>query len=180
MAKTGGWATDGKPNWRAACDDKRYATFNGKCASGDLMGAALERWQGTMSGKFLEDTDPSPCGCFASGMCLDTNVTNSTTVADMGQLCDERFGHKNWTTYGAENSPPENLIGYDVEKLDKTDLDSELNTLSMSMVWPYQLLWCADGTYRCNVLYCREYVCKDEFWTGMCGDFFLKKFGWVA
>jgi len=166
-----GWGKGGRPNWSTWCLDARYEPYASKCAAGDLDGAGLVQYQLTTAGKFGEHTAEMDASyCFMDGHCTNTAVTNSTTLAEAIQMCDDRFGREAWTSYGKENSLPEHEIGFALE---------DLATLSNGFTDPKQtrpfiLAACAMGNYHCDVRYCQHY-CKSEHYARKYG-YLEKKF----
>jgi len=169
-----GWASEGRPNWKTWCLDSRYAPYAGRCAAGDLAGAALLQFQRTTAGEYGEHTmELDASACFMDGHCANAAVTSSTTVEEAVRMCDERFGRKAWSTFGSESSPPENRMGFALDGL--TDYSNGF--ASVNQTRPYMLAACAMGNYHCDVMYCRHY-CGDERYVRKYGHL-LEKHGWV-
>mmetsp|Transcript_71334 Transcript_71334/g.162047 ORF Transcript_71334/g.162047 Transcript_71334/m.162047 type:complete len:325 (-) Transcript_71334:92-1066(-) len=110
--------------------------------------------------------------CFLAGHCNDTEVSESTTVADMERMCDNRWGHKSWTEYRAVAGPLAAaadsyqrgslklgpvLLGESFEGFKDVSVDG-----GVARSWAQ--LACGMGNYHCDVMYCKEKFCSDPDW----------------
>mmetsp|Transcript_1170 Transcript_1170/g.1299 ORF Transcript_1170/g.1299 Transcript_1170/m.1299 type:complete len:275 (-) Transcript_1170:1-825(-) len=155
-----GWGKGGQPNWSIWCLDSRYEPYASKCAAGDLDGAGLVQYQLTTAGHYGEHiAELDASSCFMDGHCANTAVTNSTTAAEAIQMCDDRFGREVWTSYGKENSRPEDKIGFALEEIPSYS-DGFTHP---EQTRPFILAACAMGNYHCDIRYCQNY-CQDEYY----------------
>jgi len=101
--------------------------------------------------------------CFYEKHCSNNKVTTDTTIEQAEKLCDARYGHSKWTSFGVQNWGMQRwwqLSG----KMNKTDgYHSRIPTQALGK------MFCAMGNYHCNVMYCKETFCKDPE--------YIKKYG---
>eukprot|EP00411_Alexandrium_monilatum_P084549 CAMPEP_0175710406 /NCGR_PEP_ID=MMETSP0097-20121207/40066_1 /TAXON_ID=311494 /ORGANISM="Alexandrium monilatum, Strain CCMP3105" /LENGTH=305 /DNA_ID=CAMNT_0017017825 /DNA_START=44 /DNA_END=961 /DNA_ORIENTATION=+ len=171
-----GLAPGGIPDLHVWCYSEESYQYISRCATGDLIGAAKIRYLLTRAGYFgglAHETDGSLC--FLEGYCADTDVSENTTLGEAMQLCDERYGHEDWIHSGSLFSPAENAVGYAQEE---TWRDPRNGYANRSQTRPLGLAACARGCYHCDVMYCRENYCKDEYYIKKYGHF-LKGATWV-
>eukprot|EP00413_Alexandrium_margalefii_P002387 CAMPEP_0204523100 /NCGR_PEP_ID=MMETSP0661-20131031/6666_1 /ASSEMBLY_ACC=CAM_ASM_000606 /TAXON_ID=109239 /ORGANISM="Alexandrium margalefi, Strain AMGDE01CS-322" /LENGTH=227 /DNA_ID=CAMNT_0051528797 /DNA_START=199 /DNA_END=882 /DNA_ORIENTATION=- len=173
--QTEGVAADGKPNFLFWCPDPRYAAYMTRCAAGHLVEAGLLQFALTEAGMFgglTRENDGSYC--FLEGHCVNTEVTENTTLEEAVKMCDDRFGRKAWAQYGKVGAPPEDLTGYGLEE----QTDPRNGFTSRKQTRPFVLAACAMGNFHCDVIYCRETYCKNPYYIDKYGHF-LKDLGWI-
>lgn len=103
--------------------------------------------------------------CFAAGHCNKTSVdpsrfkafdrsqvTEHTTLLEAEGMCDAIYGEK-WKHMG--------ILKYFGMKPDGFGKKNEFAKLA-----------CAMGNWHCDVIYCREFYCEDEYW--------VKRYGYKA
>uniref|UniRef100_A0A7S2ACV4 Uncharacterized protein n=1 Tax=Alexandrium andersonii TaxID=327968 RepID=A0A7S2ACV4_9DINO len=171
-----GLAPDGKPNYFNWCSQSDSSAWMSKCAAGDLLGSAKTRYflvNNGMYGGLKQELDGS--ACFLEGHCTNTAVTENTTAEETAAMCDKQYGHEAWTRFGSSHAPPENAIGFGMEN---GFADYRNGYLSHAQSRPFALASCAMGSFHCDVVYCRENYCKDEYYIKKYGHF-LKEEGWV-
>eukprot|EP00931_Biecheleriopsis_adriatica_P093310 TRINITY_DN67056_c0_g1_i1.p1 TRINITY_DN67056_c0_g1~~TRINITY_DN67056_c0_g1_i1.p1 ORF type:complete len:360 (+),score=76.38 TRINITY_DN67056_c0_g1_i1:99-1178(+) len=160
------------PNLQSWCMSPGYQDYVHMClASKDLVKAGQIQYQQTKEGKFGPHTfDLDGSYCFIEGHCLNTAVTNSTTLEEANQMCDQRYGRERWAkfgTFGISDNPifhlPTNL---------SNGFDGQQNTA------PYLVAACAMGNYHCDVVYCKETYCKDPYMVQKYSHF-LDDLGWT-
>jgi len=158
-------------NLRSWCLSPSYAPYVSQCiGAGDLDGAAKTQFEMTTAGAFGEFTNELDGSyCFIEGHCTNTAVTNATTLEEATRMCDERYGHGAWAHAG---SLPETLATA------TATLDEKNGFASSDQTRHFVLLACAMGNYHCDVRYCHETYCKDEYYIRKYGHF-LKDNGWV-
>jgi len=104
--------------------------------------------------------------CFLEGHCVNEAVTPDTTLAEAEALCDEKYGHEEWTSLSMLKMP--------------IDLSSSKADGFKSRSWTsyFGKLACAMGNYHCDVIYCRETYCKMDHYKSKY-EHFLKENGWA-
>jgi len=168
-----GAAHKGRPNYKLWCAVPHYEAYASRCAVGDLDGAGKIQFHLTTAGHFgplTKEMDGSYC--FIDGHCANGEVTNDTTVQDAIEMCDARFGRQAWAAWGSESMPQEDHLDYSVP----TDMTKGYQNPEQTR--PSLLAACAMGNYHCDVRYCLETYCKEEYYVKKYGHL-LKKFGWV-
>jgi len=169
-----GAAQQGLPNYKLWCALPHYEEYASKCAAGDLAAAGQLQFRLTSSGHFGAHTkELDGSACFIEGHCANKEVTNKTTVQEAVGMCDKRFGRQDWASWGSTTVPYHDQLGYSVPADASKGYHSRLQTR------PTVLAACAMGNYHCDVMYCRETYCKDEYYVKKYGGL-LKAFGWVA
>mmetsp|Transcript_89526 Transcript_89526/g.200296 ORF Transcript_89526/g.200296 Transcript_89526/m.200296 type:complete len:277 (-) Transcript_89526:69-899(-) len=171
----GGVATDGKVNYQAWCNGPEKLPHLTKCVAGDLDGAGRLQFEMGKAGVF---GDPREYGeidasyCFMEGHCVNSEVTNDTTLDEAVQQCDKRFGRDAWAHAGSAGF----LVDFTSHFMGLTDPANGFT--SSSQTRPFLLLACAMGNYHCDVRYCQVTYCKDEYYVKKYGHY-LKEYGWV-
>jgi len=120
--------------------------------------------------------------CFLAGHCNNTEVNTGTTVADMEQMCDKRWGRKKWAEYRYYAGPL--FAAYDSATsgglapgaLPKTihegvkkglsGVFSDLHDVAVDdgIARSWATLSCGLGSYHCDVMYCQQNFCSDPSW----------------
>jgi len=138
------------PNFAAWCTNPAYESYVGECVvNKDLIKAAHRLYSMTALGDLGEASlEKDASMCFVEGYCADTRVTANTTIEEASQICDDRYGHDRWTNYGAESSN------------DRPGYEKGPVFAKRSETMPYAISTCAQGSYHCNVMYCKETHCK--------------------
>lgn len=95
--------------------------------------------------------------CFAMGHCLETRVTDATTMAEAEQLCDEKYGHKAWASLTISQL----LTGFS-SAIARGQISSTFAFKTRESARPWAELACAMGNLHCDVVYCRENYCNKE------------------
>jgi len=168
-----GAAPQGAPNYKLWCALPHYEEYASACAAGDLASAGQLQFRLTSSGHFGAHTkELDGSACFIEGHCANKEVTNKTTVQEAVGMCDQRFGRQVWASWGSEAMPLQDHLDYDVP----ADMSKGYQSPQQSR--PTVLAACAMGNYHCDVMYCRETYCKDEYYVKKYGGL-LKAFGWV-
>lgn len=157
-AWTQGLAHDGV-NLHSWCAVPDYQDFVHQClVEKDLVKAGHTQFEKTKSGEFGEFVylmDGSYC--FIEGHCLNTAVTENTTLAEASKMCDDRYGHERWTSFGSSGSKDT----VDFIK-NRTGADFSNGMSGKEHTTGFLLAACAMGNYHCDVMYCKETYCKQE------------------
>lgn len=96
--------------------------------------------------------------CYLAGLWNDTSVTETTSLGEMEQICDARYGDA-WKKLSLQD-------------LAKAPIDEDTGFKTRRGAEIYAMVACAGGNYHCDVMYCRETYCKK--------DFYSKQFGHLA
>lgn len=154
-------ATQADNNLYAWCSVPQYADYVTAClVDKDLVKAAWVQFNATAAGEVSElDGDvllsADASYCFLAGHCSNTAVTNSTTLEDAEQMCDDRYGHEGWSTFLQANSDRSKLKEHVVKDMEiHKDHFSDRESASY-----YVKLACAMGNFHCDVVYCKETYC---------------------
>lgn len=91
--------------------------------------------------------------CFKEKHCLDTKVTVNTTVAEAEKFCDEKYGHDAWAKLNLISGKPKSKY-----------FTKETGFQDSATPAFFGKMACAMGNYHCDIMYCKETYCKDEFY----------------
>lgn len=168
---TKGLAANG-PNFQSWCFIPQYQNYIHEClVKKDIAKAAVVQFQMTKAGTFGPNAyEMDGSYCFIEGHCSNNRVTHSTTLEEASQMCDERYGRSRWAKFGSTSS--QDVLAKPPPKNASNGLDGQENTA------PYLIAACAMGTYHCDVMYCKETHCKDEYLVKKFGHF-LSDLGWT-
>lgn len=101
--------------------------------------------------------------CFLEKHCSNSRITANTTLSEAELACNERFG-RNWTNVGfALMERQQRWWQLSGVMNVKTGFHSREPTQAFSK------LACAMGNYHCDVVYCKENYCQNEY--------YVKKYG---
>jgi hypothetical protein len=147
---------DGHANPRAWCYKWTWfhlSSMLDQCLSHrDISAGAQELFQ---KHKRIGQSELMGSYCFYEKHCSNKQVTVDTTIEQAEKLCDARYGHSKWASFGVQNWGMQRwwrLSG----KMNNTDgFHSRVPTQSLAR------MFCAMGNYHCNVMYCKETYCKD-------------------
>jgi hypothetical protein len=147
---------DGHANPRAWCYKWTWHHLNSiveECLSHrDITASAQDLFQ---KHKRIGQAELMGSYCFYEKHCSNSKVTIDTTVEQAEKMCDARYGHSKWASFGVQNWGMQRwwrLSG----KMNNTDgFHSRIPTQSLAK------MFCAMGNYHCNVMYCKETYCKD-------------------
>lgn len=168
LAKGMGYHGVNLPLW---CFAPQYAPYASQCVAGDLDRAGKTLFELTKAGTFGENVlEMDASYCFIDGHCTNSEVTNSTTLEEATRMCDERFGREAWVHAG-------NLLST-LKSTMTSPLPNANGFTSQEQTRPFLLFACAMGNYHCDVRYCHETYCKDEYYIRKYSHF-LKDYGWV-
>mmetsp|Transcript_84230 Transcript_84230/g.188070 ORF Transcript_84230/g.188070 Transcript_84230/m.188070 type:complete len:279 (-) Transcript_84230:120-956(-) len=171
--RDGGYSATGKVDYQMWCINPPFAPYITKCIAGDVDGAAkVMADMGKAGIQNEKEMNYAASECFLQGHCVNTDVTNSTTVEDSLRMCDERFGHEEWTSAGGAGWIKDSLVAR------FSNLDKLHGAKSLDEVRTMTSVTCAFGHYHCRVRFCQLHVCKDEYYIRKYGHF-LKDYGWV-
>jgi len=167
-----GMAVQG-PYMKSWCDSADYQDYAYEClVTKDLVKAGHIQYNNTKAGKFAPNAfELVGSYCFIEGHCLNTAVTNSTTLEEANLMCDERYGHERWARYGSSSSsdiPSDALVPKD----SSNGFEGQQSTTTALVAA------CAMGNYHCDVIYCKETYCKDEYMVKKYGHW-LQDLGWT-
>eukprot|EP00930_Biecheleria_cincta_P086503 TRINITY_DN75789_c0_g1_i1.p1 TRINITY_DN75789_c0_g1~~TRINITY_DN75789_c0_g1_i1.p1 ORF type:complete len:305 (+),score=45.95 TRINITY_DN75789_c0_g1_i1:69-917(+) len=172
-AVTQGLAHNGV-NLQSWCNMPEYQDFVYQClVEKDLVKAGHTQFGKTKSGEFGESTYLADGSyCFIEGHCLNTAVTENTTLAEAAQMCDARYGHERWTSFGS-------LGDKDSWEFQNNFANGDMSNgfSGQEQTTGFLLGACAMGNYHCDVIYCRETYCKQEDLREKFGHF-LHDYGW--
>lgn len=162
-----------KEGTQAATDDG-HADWTNWCDQ-PLLGAALKCYEGNLTafanvhaevnkrmGLVTDKLDAAYCNQMGHCGYIDGSpVTNSgeltenTTLAEAEKVCDARFGHDAWTTFTASDADAKwkEALPYGGGAFG--------GKLNPSGSYARGKLACAQGTYHCDVIYCRQYLCNN-------------------
>mmetsp|Transcript_61068 Transcript_61068/g.137600 ORF Transcript_61068/g.137600 Transcript_61068/m.137600 type:complete len:176 (-) Transcript_61068:119-646(-) len=110
--------------------------------------------------------------CFQWGHCNNTEVTESTTVAEMEQMCDARFGgRQEWTeNFHLIGGLSRGILGGVFSGGIRTNLKHPMQvTVDMGFLTAFAKMACAMGNYHCDVVYCKQQYCSDPAWKAQYG-----------
>eukprot|EP00416_Gambierdiscus_australes_P043146 CAMPEP_0171096740 /NCGR_PEP_ID=MMETSP0766_2-20121228/45768_1 /TAXON_ID=439317 /ORGANISM="Gambierdiscus australes, Strain CAWD 149" /LENGTH=260 /DNA_ID=CAMNT_0011555791 /DNA_START=57 /DNA_END=839 /DNA_ORIENTATION=+ len=159
----------GKPNYQMWCAFPNHAEYASKCQAGDLDGASKVHFEGAAR-RHTSEMDASMC--FIDGHCVNTAVSNTTTVEEAIRMCDERLGRETWANWGGRGTPVQHRLGYAA----LTDVSKGFDHREQTL--PYLIASCAMGNYHCDVHACQSTYCKDQHYIQKYGHF-LETHGWV-
>lgn len=167
------WGTIDGPNMQIWCNATAYEDYVAEClVKKEMVSAGHIQYESTVAGnhgKFTAELDGSYC--FIEGHCLNTAVTNSTTLEEANHMCDQRYGHERWTSFGSLHSQ---------DKLPSAMPANPANGFTaQEQTTPFLLAACAMGNYHCDVVYCKETYCKNDYYVQKYGHF-LDDLGWTS
>jgi len=165
-------------NLRFWCLAPGYQDFVHQClVEKDLVKAGHTQFEQTKSGKFGEHVyEVDGSYCFIEGHCLNTAVTENTTSAEASKMCDARFGHERWTSFGSLGS--KDTLEFVKQKSDFFSKGNQSNGMpGNELTTGFLLAACAMGNYHCDVMYCRETYCKQKDLREKFSHF-LHDYGW--
>jgi len=151
---------DGHANVRSWCMPglEHYAdTLLKECITGRDPKTSAAALLSSSTTEGLQELDAS--FCFSEGHCSNAQVSDESTVEQAEKICDEMFGRAAWTSefmqsvskaFASRNSKKPALM-----KL-KNGFTSKAMTKALS------LAACAQGTFHCEVQYCKHTHCKDS------------------
>jgi len=173
------------PNLQLWCAATEYENYVSEClAKKDLVSAAHTQYNDTVAGRFgpfTHELDGSYC--FIEGHCLNEAVSSTTTLEEAAQMCDDRYGHERWASFGnplsqismVRNVAPA-IVGATLANLHG---DPSGGFTGQSQTTDFLLAACAMGNYHCDVVYCKETYCKNEYYIKKYGHF-LEELGWTS
>eukprot|EP00416_Gambierdiscus_australes_P036286 CAMPEP_0171093218 /NCGR_PEP_ID=MMETSP0766_2-20121228/38952_1 /TAXON_ID=439317 /ORGANISM="Gambierdiscus australes, Strain CAWD 149" /LENGTH=266 /DNA_ID=CAMNT_0011551631 /DNA_START=64 /DNA_END=864 /DNA_ORIENTATION=+ len=111
--------------------------------------------------------------CFIFGHCDGKEpLPDGTTLQEMEQMCDERFGHEHWTTkfHMMSGLAKGTLADVFTGKM-STDLRHPMQNIRIGMGFSkaFAELACGMGNYHCDSVYCKEMYCSDPGWKAKYG-----------
>ena len=95
--------------------------------------------------------------CFSAGHCLETRVTNATTIADAERLCDEKYGRAVWSTLTIQD-----VLATELSAAVRGQLSLQTGIQNHEAAVRFAQVACAMGNFHCDVIYCRENYCNKE------------------
>jgi len=132
-------ATNGHSNPNALCKEPVKLNAYKKCIiDRDPVKAAQMMWEYR-----FPKSDEDGQYCYAAGHCNNTGVTENTTVQEAEQMCNQVYGNDVWSG-----------IGYEMLQGQRRSQMGRKNRWAQ--------IACAEGKWHCDVIYCRETVCKDD------------------
>jgi len=159
--------TDGHANVRSWCMPglERYAsTVVKECVvNKDLRQSSKLQLTRTFN-DWADELDASYC--FAEGHCTNAVASDYTTMTDMENMCDYRFGgRKGWTRNFVKSlqrlmSMPKSLTNW-------VSLKSGISTQRITRI--LSKMSCAQGTFHCDIQYCKNTYCRDEYYVSKYG-----------
>jgi len=178
---------DGHVNYQKWCSlYPRYSQPITACAAGDYDQYAKLMYaeQANMSKNVLRPHMHHVQSqlCFLAGHCNNTEVSAATTLDDMYQMCDKRWGRKRWATYRDKAGPiaaaldsaqrhglasgavPEGA-GFKQRWSARRDI-----SVDGGIAKSWKLLSCGLGSYHCDVMYCQQNFCNDPEWKRKHGE----------
>ena len=165
-------ATGDGPNFQTWCAGPQYEEYVSQCIiDRDLVGAGRTYHDQAEEGLHGPDTyELDASYCFLEGFCLNTAVTNDTTVEEATHMCNQRYGDR-WRT--AENPTQTPAITEFAAAYDPASPGFP----SRDLTTPFVLLACMMGNYHCDVMMCKATHCQDQGMVARYGHF-LTDLGW--
>jgi len=137
---------------------ENYAEYAKEClVTRDLRAAATALYT-AQSAAGLDNIDASYC--FFEGHCSNKLVTDDTPPNDADLMCDYRFQHKHWVMNF--NSVLKKIFDNTTYQPTLITIDDGLK--SQRLARQMTKFACAQGTYHCDVMYCKHTYCSDTYY----------------
>lgn len=158
------WATpDGHPDWHTWCENlPGHVEAALACYHGDLRGYG--RIMHRVQSKLVLGAVPflDAHYCFSHGHCDNEDIGPNMTIEAMEAYCDDKFGHRNWTTQS---------------RLLLNPFDIRTNPFKGKIAWfskkaeeSFAMLACGQGNYHCDAIMCKQEYCNKDVWRKRYGD----------
>lgn len=157
---------DGHTNLRAWCMAyPLYGTSLQKCVlDGDSIGYAQETFAAQTQFNLVR---ADAVYCFVAGHCNNTEVNVNTTTKEAEEICDQKYGHEQWTKVGWQDfmnvlARAQQLVKEGTEALHEQKTSwADLVKLAKHESDISAMTACAMGNYHCDVFYCKQNYCHN-------------------
>lgn len=161
--------SSGQPYYQTFCIEGLHRD-QGKYASACIAEHELKKAAG-LQRQWAEDnnaTEIHASMCFMEGHCTNTQVTEKTTAEEAIAMCDKRYSRAGWTAMFAPavTGKMRLMMG---SKDGRFSQESGVTDQHISKYM--QKMACAQGTYHCDVMTCKQTYCKEEK--------FMSKYGYL-
>mmetsp|Transcript_120374 Transcript_120374/g.351648 ORF Transcript_120374/g.351648 Transcript_120374/m.351648 type:complete len:175 (+) Transcript_120374:1-525(+) len=166
---------DAHANLRSWCMPglEKYAnTVVKECLVNDNKKASAKAMYQQAFKDYSDELDASYC--FLEGHCTNTVVHDNTSLFEMEVICDYRFTRKGWTMNFLKAMKRLMTMKTAFSSLVSTKTGFRTQRLTRHL----SKMACAQGTFHCDVMYCKHTYCRDEYYVNKYGGL-LKAFGWV-
>jgi len=155
-----GMAVNGEPNLRSWCLVPMYESYMRTClVDKDLVKAGKIQYEWSLNMHAgVDEADASYC--FIEGHCTNTAVTNETTLEEANKMCDERYGHEEWTKTASLAKSADAMAAVSAIPL----LNMRGGFHDPRTTKYFLMAACAMGNYHCDVVYCKETYCKNPYY----------------
>jgi len=154
--------TDGHPNLRSWCMPglERYAsTVVRECVVNKHLQTSAQVSLMRTFRDYADELDASYC--FAEGHCTNQVASDYSTLNDMENMCDYRFGGRpGWTRNFVKSL--KRLI--EMPQQFTNLVSSKSGIVSQRITRVMSKMACAQGIFHCDIQYCKHTYCRDEYY----------------